>query len=95
MNEESLLEFLDESLRAVGTSACPPYHLALVVGGTSAEFNLKTAKLASAHYLDTLPTSGSADTGHGYRDIEWEAKVSGADSRVRYRRSIRRKVLLS
>lgn len=75
LNEESLLDFLDESLRAVGTSACPPYHLALVVGGTSAEFNLKTAKLASAHYLDTLPTSGSADTGHGYRDLEWEAKV--------------------
>ncbi len=75
LNEETLLDFLDESLRAVGTSACPPYHLALVVGGTSAEFNLKTAKLASAHYLDTLPTSGSADTGHGYRDIEWEAKV--------------------
>ncbi len=75
LNEESLLDFLDESLRAVGTSACPPYHLALVVGGTSAEFNLKTAKLASTHYLDTLPTSGSADTGHGYRDIEWEAKV--------------------
>ena len=75
LNEESLLDFLDESLRAVGTSACPPYHLALVVGGTSAEFNLKTAKLASAHYLDTLPTSGSADTGHGYRDVEWENKV--------------------
>ena len=75
LNEESLLDFLDESLRAVGTSACPPYHLALVVGGTSAEFNLKTAKLASAHYLDTLPTSGSADTGHGYRDLVWEAKV--------------------
>ncbi len=75
LNEESLLDFLDESLRAVGTSACPPYHLALVVGGTSAEFNLKTAKLASAHYLDTLPTSGSADSGHGYRDLEWEAKV--------------------
>ena len=75
LNEESLLDFLDESLRAVGTSACPPYHLALVVGGTSAEFNLKTAKLASAHYLDALPTSGSAETGHGYRDLEWEDKV--------------------
>ncbi|MCQ3807022.1 MAG: fumarate hydratase [Acidimicrobiaceae bacterium] len=75
LNEESLLDFLDESLRAVGTSACPPYHLALVVGGTSAEFNLKTAKLASAHYLDTLPTSGNAETGHGYRDLEWENKV--------------------
>ncbi len=75
LNEKSLLDFLDESLRAVGTSACPPYHLALVVGGTSAEFNLKTAKLASAHDLDTLPTSGNADTGHGYRDLEWENKV--------------------
>ena len=75
LNEQSLLDFLDESLRAIGTSACPPYHLALVVGGTSAEFNLKTAKLASAHYLDTLPTSGSAENGHGYRDLEWEDKV--------------------
>lgn len=75
LNEKSLRDFLDESLRAVGTSACPPYHLALVVGGTSAEFNLKVAKLASAHYLDTLPTSGNADTGHGYRDLEWEAEV--------------------
>jgi len=75
LNEESLFDFLDESLRALGTSACPPYHLALVVGGTSAEFNLKTAKLASAHYLDALPTSGDAATGHGYRDLEWEQKV--------------------
>ncbi len=75
LNQESLFDFLDESLRAIGTAACPPYHLALVVGGTSAEFNLKTAKLASAHYLDTLPTSGDAATGHGYRDLEWEQKV--------------------
>jgi len=75
LNETSLVDFLDESLRAIGTSACPPYHLALVVGGTSAEFNLKTAKLASAHYLDGLPTSGDAATGHGYRDLEWEAKI--------------------
>ncbi|MFT5204561.1 MAG: fumarate hydratase class I, partial [Candidatus Aldehydirespiratoraceae bacterium] len=75
LNETSLIDFLDESLRAIGTSACPPYHLALVVGGTSAEFNLKTAKLASAHYLDSLPTSGDASTGHGYRDLEWEAKI--------------------
>ncbi len=75
LNERSLLDFLDETLRAVGTSACPPYHLALVVGGTSAEFNLKTAKLASAHYLDNLPTNGDATTGHGYRDIKWEAKI--------------------
>jgi len=75
LNEESLVDFLDESLRAIGTSACPPYHLALVVGGTSAEYNLKTAKLASAHYLDSLPTTGDAATGHGYRDLEWEAKI--------------------
>jgi fumarate hydratase class I len=75
LNEESMIDFLDESLRAIGTSACPPYHLALVVGGTSAEFCLKTAKLASAHYLDNLPTSGDATTGHGYRDLEWEQKV--------------------
>jgi fumarate hydratase class I len=75
LNETSLIDFLDESLRAIGTSACPPYHLALVVGGTSAEFNLKTAKLASAHYLDSLPTSGDERTGHGYRDLEWEAKI--------------------
>ena len=75
LNEESLIDFLDESLRAIGTSACPPYHLALVVGGTSAEFNLKTAKLASAHYLDALPTSGDAATGHGFRDLEWEQRV--------------------
>ncbi len=75
LNEESLLDFLDESLRAIGTSACPPYHLALVVGGTSAEFNLKTVKLASTHYLDTLPTEGDAATGHGYRDLEWEQRV--------------------
>ena len=77
LNEESLYDFLDESLRAVGTSACPPYHLALVVGGTSAEYNLKTAKLASAHYLDALPVSGDEATGHGYRDLEWEQKILG------------------
>jgi len=75
LNEKAMLEFLDESLRSIGTSACPPYHLALVVGGTSAEFALKTAKYASAHYLDALPTSGDAATGHGYRDIEWEQRI--------------------
>ncbi len=75
LNETSLVDFLDESLRALGTSACPPYHLAVVVGGTSAEFNLKTAKYASAHYLDSLPTSGDAATGHGFRDLEWEQRI--------------------
>jgi len=75
LNEESMLDFLDESLRSLGTAACPPYHLALVVGGTSAEYNLKTAKYASAHYLDSLPTSGDRATGHGFRDIEWEDRI--------------------
>ncbi len=75
LNEESLLDFCDETLRLLGTAACPPYHLALVVGGTSAEHNLKTAKLASAKYLDSLPTSGDAATGHGFRDLQWERRV--------------------
>jgi fumarate hydratase class I len=69
-----MLHFLDEKLRSLGTSACPPYHLAIVVGGTSAEYALKTAKYASAKYLDALPTEGSA-TAHGFRDLELEAQV--------------------
>ncbi|GAC1530092.1 MAG: fumarate hydratase [Acidimicrobiales bacterium] len=69
-----LLAWLDEKLRALGTAACPPYHLALVIGGTSAEFALKTAKYASARYLDTLPKEGSP-LGHGFRDVELEADV--------------------
>ncbi len=75
LNEQSLLDFCDETLRLIGTAACPPYHLAVVVGGTSAEFNLKVAKLASAKYLDSLPTSGDPDSGHGFRDLEWEKRV--------------------
>ncbi len=75
LNEESLLDFCDETLRLLGTAACPPYHLAMVVGGTSAEHNLKVAKLASAKYLDTLPTAGDAATGHGFRDLEWEQRI--------------------
>jgi fumarate hydratase class I len=74
LNRSSMLRFLDEKLRTLGTSACPPYHLAIVIGGTSAEFALKTAKYASAHYLDSLPTGGSA-LGHGFRDLELEADV--------------------
>ena len=74
LNPERMLRFLDEKLRALGTAACPPYHLAIVVGGTSAEFALKTAKYASAKYLDALPTTGSA-TAHGFRDLELEAQV--------------------
>ncbi len=74
LNPESLARFLDEKLRALGTSACPPYHLAVVIGGTSGEHTLRTAKYASAHYLDDLPTSGSP-SGHGFRDLEWEAEI--------------------
>ena len=69
------MTWLDEKLRSIGTAACPPYHLAIVIGGTSAEHTLKTAKLASTHYLDSLPTSGDAKTGHGFRDIELEKQV--------------------
>ncbi|WP_329282576.1 fumarate hydratase [Streptomyces sp. NBC_00691] len=75
LNEASMMKFLEEKIRSLGTAACPPYHLAIVVGGTSAEFALKTAKYASAHYLDELPTEGSAETGHGFRDKELEEKV--------------------
>jgi fumarate hydratase class I len=74
LNPDAMLRFLDEKLRSLGTSACPPYHLAVVVGGTSAEHALKTAKLASAKYLDTLPTSGSP-AGHGFRDLDLELQV--------------------
>jgi fumarate hydratase, class I len=74
LNPVGMRAFLDEKLRAIGTSACPPYHLAIVVGGTSAEFALKTAKYASARYLDSLPTSGSAG-GHAFRDLDMEAEV--------------------
>jgi len=74
LNPAAMLRFLDEKLRSLGTAACPPYHLAIVVGGTSAEYALKTAKYASAHYLDSLPTSGSA-VGHGFRDLDLELEV--------------------
>ena len=74
LNPKRMLEFLDDKIRSLGTAACPPYHLAIVVGGTSAEYALKTAKLASAHYLDNLPTSGSM-SAHGFRDVELEEEV--------------------
>ncbi|MEV4507508.1 fumarate hydratase [Dactylosporangium sp. NPDC049525] len=74
LNPTRMMQFLEEKLRLIGTAACPPYHLAVVIGGTSGEHALKTAKLASAKYLDTLPTSGSA-VGHGFRDLELEAEV--------------------
>ncbi|MED5551082.1 MAG: fumarate hydratase [Actinomycetota bacterium] len=74
LNPTNLTKFLDEKLRTLGTAACPPYHLAVVIGGTSAEHALQTAKYASAKYLDTLPTAGS-ETGHGFRDLEWEQRI--------------------
>jgi fumarate hydratase class I len=74
LNPTRMLEFLDEKIRSLGTAACPPYHLAVVIGGTSAEFALKTAKYASAHYLDNLPTEGSM-SAHGFRDLELEEEV--------------------
>ncbi|HZP14982.1 MAG TPA: fumarate hydratase [Nocardioides sp.] len=74
LNPKRMLEFLDEKLKSLGTAACPPYHLAVVIGGTSAEFALKTAKYASAHYLDHLPTEGSM-SAHGFRDLELEEEV--------------------
>jgi len=74
LNPERMLTFLDEKLRSLGTAACPPYHLAIVVGGTSAEYALKTAKYASAKYLDNLPTEGSA-LGHAFRDLDLELQV--------------------
>ena len=75
LNPASFMTWLDGKLRSIGTAACPPYHLAIVIGGTSAEHTVKTAKLASTKYLDSLPTSGDAVTGHGFRDIELEGKV--------------------
>jgi fumarate hydratase class I len=74
LNEASMLAFCEDKIRSLGTAACPPYHLAIVVGGTSAEYALKTAKYASARYLDTLPTTGSG-AGHGFRDTELEQQV--------------------
>ncbi|MEV0697606.1 fumarate hydratase [Saccharopolyspora sp. NPDC050389] len=74
LNPTRLGRFLEEKLRSLGTAACPPYHLAIVVGGMSAEFNLKVAKLASARYLDELPREGSA-SGHALRDVEMEQQV--------------------
>ena len=74
LNEENLTKFVKEKIKDLGTSACPPYHLALVIGGTSAEANLKIVKEASAGYLDNLPTKGN-DSGRAFRDIEWEKKI--------------------
>jgi fumarate hydratase class I len=74
LNEATLLPWVFEKMQSLGTSACPPYHLAVVIGGTSAEFSVETAKLASTRYLDSLPTSGSPD-GHAFRDLDLEQQV--------------------
>ena len=74
LNEDALKAFLKEAIINLGTAACPPYHLAIVIGGTSAEYTMKTVKAASIRDLDSLPTSGS-ETGHGWRDLDWEAKI--------------------
>ena len=75
LNPTSFMAWLDEKLRSIGTAACPPYHLAIVIGGTSAEHTVKTAKLASTKYLDSLPTRGDGATGHGFRDLDLEKEV--------------------
>ncbi|HLB07102.1 MAG TPA: fumarate hydratase [Alphaproteobacteria bacterium] len=74
LNPKRLIAFLDEKLASLGTAACPPYHLAIVIGGTSAEMTLKTVKLASCRYLDSLPTKGS-EAAHAFRDLDLEAEV--------------------
>ena len=74
LNPQSLEKFLYEAIINIGTSACPPYHLAIVIGGTSAEYTMKTVKLASIRYLDNLPKKGSI-SGHAWRDLDWEEKI--------------------
>ena len=74
LHPQRLAAFLEEKLRSLGTAACPPYHLAIVVGGMSAEYTLKVAKLASARYLDALPGAGS-ELGHAFRDHDLEKQV--------------------
>jgi fumarate hydratase class I len=74
LTPERLTAFIDEKLRTIGTAACPPYHLAVVIGGTSPELTMKTVKMASTRYYDSLPTEGGS-TGHAYRDLEWEARI--------------------
>ena len=75
LNPTSFMKWLDEKLRSIGTAACPPYHLAIVIGGTSAEYTSKVAKLASTKYLDSLPTTGNEKTGHAMRDLDLEQEV--------------------
>ena len=91
LNPASLLAFTEEKLRSIGTSACPPYHLALVIGGPSAEFTLKTVKLASTHYLDNLPRTGN-EHGRAFREVELEQQIFEILPAHRYRGAVRRQV---
>ncbi len=81
LTPEKLLAFIEAKTKTLGTSACPPYHLSIVIGGTSAEMNLKTVKLGSTKYLDALPTQGSR-LGHAFRDVEMEARVLEMTQRI-------------
>ena len=74
LNEDSMMEFVKDAIINLGTAACPPYHLAIVIGGTSTEYTMKTVKMASIKALDNLPTSGD-ETGLGWRDVEWEQRI--------------------
>ena len=87
------MAFLKEKILTLGTAACPPYHLAIVIGGTSAELNLKTVKLASTRYLDALPTEGSED-GHAFRDLAMEEEVHKMTQQLGVGASVRRQVFL-
>ena len=93
LTRDRLLAFLKEKVLTLGTAACPPYHLAIVIGGTSAELKMKTVKLASCRYYDELPTSGS-DDGHAFRDLEMEQEVLKMTQSARRRRAIRGQVFL-
>ncbi len=93
LNEATLLPWIFDKMQSLGTSACPPYHLAVVIGGTSAEFAVETAKLATTKYLDSLPTEGSAG-GHGFRDVELEKAVLKLAQTTGHRGPVRRQVLL-
>ena len=93
LTHDRMIAFLKEKILTLGTAACPPYHLAIVIGGTSAELTLKTVKLASTRYLDDLPTQGCED-GHAFRDLAMEAGDPQADAGARRRRAVRRQVFL-
>ena len=93
LTHDRMTAFLKEKILTLGTAACPPYHLAICIGGTSAEMTMKTVKLASTKYLDNLPTQGSED-GHAFRDLAMEAEVLKMTQSHGRRRAVRRKIFL-